>query len=527
MVGLVKEGADVGNVSVNRPARAMLFLALGLSLVSMSCGTRVEGHDMSAPVRSDTEGAAASGVSTAPAPAASAADAGQGESDTQSASGSAAVSPAVPGVRPVGAANPGRSTDVAGTNGGSVPTQTGASVPTKGPGAGAPTPTVTTGPAIAPGSGTHSPVLLATVGTLSGPVGLVLAPVLQGVQLWVKDVNARGGVNGHQINLIVYDDGADPSRHRAQVQEAVEQRHVLAFVGNAEVMTGGVSVGYQEAKGIPVVGDSGGNPWALKSPMYFTQVDQAEAFSFGIIASSAAYNTPAGRTKLGTIVCAEAAQSCEDFDRDWRKFAKSVGFEVVYQARTSLATPDFTAHCLAARNAGVQVFLNGLDKLSVSRMATACARQGYRPHHSHVGWTGQADDQKRDPNLDDLDAPSGVFPYFQSGTPATDEFQRAVRSYGGGVTLGAGLATGWTAGKLFERAAVDLPEPPTTVAILKGLWSIKHDDLGGLTKPLTFEEGKAVGPATSACWWTLLIKNGQWTSAADGKRLCREVPKLG
>src|SRR5262249_47051034 len=95
------------------------------------------------------------------------------------------------------------------------------------------------------GAGTpKSPVLLANVGTYSGPVGVSGTKILQGAQVWVQYINKQGGLNGHLVQFQVYDDGGDPARHRAQVQEAVERRHVLAFLMNVEVISGYASVEY-------------------------------------------------------------------------------------------------------------------------------------------------------------------------------------------------------------------------------------------------------------------------------------------
>jgi len=92
-------------------------------------------------------------------------------------------------------------------------------------------------------------------------------------------------------------------------------------------------------------------------------------------------------------------------------------------------------------------------------------------------------------------------PVLPDRTPASDDFQRAMREYGAGFTKEIGAAQAWAAGKLFEKAAARLPEPPTKEALLLGLWSIKNETLGGLTQPLTFNENQ---PATiRACWFTV------------------------
>lgn len=61
-----------------------------------------------------------------------------------------------------------------------------------------------------------------------------------------------------------------------------------------------------------------------------------------------------------------------------------------------------------------------------------------------------------------------------------------------------------------ERAAARLPEPPTSEAILEGLWSMKDDNLGGLTEPLTFIKDKPAVP--KACWFDVRIRERKWVS---------------
>jgi branched-chain amino acid transport system substrate-binding protein len=224
---------------------------------------------------------------------------------------------------------------------------------------------------------------------------------------------------------------------------------------------------------------------------------------------------PAGKTKLGVLTCAEA-QVCKDADRVFAAHAKAFGFNQVYRAQFSITQPDFTAECLAMRNAGVEVAQITASPSIFRNIVSACARQSYRPTYGMMLSMVDAE-QKDDANLAGAVASSVAFPYFQSGTPATDEFATAFRAYGGGVAPGLGIAQGWTGAKLLEKATARLPEPPTTTAILDGLWSIKNDDLGGLTGPLTFTADQSA-PAV-ACWFDLEMKGG-WRSPDNFTRHC-------
>jgi len=127
---------------------------------------------------------------------------------------------------------------------------------------------------------------------------------------------------------------------------------------------------------------------------------------------------------------------------------------------------------------------------------------------------------KDDPNIETYVTGVNVFPFFQSGTPATDEYQAALRKHGGGkVVAGVGTATGWVGGKLLEKVGAVLPEPPTSQAILQSLWKVKNNDLNGLTLPLTFNEGQTAPEVV--CYWPVVVQGGRWSSPTNGQRTCQ------
>jgi hypothetical protein len=114
---------------------------------------------------------------------------------------------------------------------------------------------------------------------------------------------------------------------------------------------------------------------------------------------------------------------------------------------------------------------------------------------------------------------SVAFPWFTNDTPATAEFQAAMKRYLPGVLTGGANSVGWVAAKLFERAASGMPEPPTAAAVLQGLWNVHGDDLGGLTYALDFNQGK---PTTERiCWFNVRIRQGQYEAPNGTKSHCR------
>ena len=368
-----------------------------------------------------------------------------------------------------------------------------------------------------------SPIKLGHVNTLSGPTGAVFGSILEGVQLWAKAVNARGGVNGHPVQILAADNGGDPARHKSAIQALVERHGVVAFLGNVETLSGPTGREYLEAKQIPVIGMSGGEPWAYQSPMYFPQMSVGPLLTATAYASAGTQAVPMGKEKLGIAACTEV-QLCRDFAAAASRIAPRWGFKPVYDATISLAQPDFTAECIAARNAEVETFIVAADNNTIRRVAASCARQAFTPLFSAPA-VAVLDDMKNDPNLkDNFVSATSTFPYFQNNTPATAEFADAKKKFGSQLKYSDGLSSAWAAGKIFEKAAVRIPEPPTSAAILQGLWAIKNDTFGGITAPITYNQGRPATPAF--CWFNLALQKGAWTSEGGFVQRCETTDGL-
>ena len=491
-----------------------------VALVAVGCGTRVSGEGAKstrgAPETSAPEGVGSPGFD--PAAPSNVGESGQAEAQRQTTTGGTeSASPQAAGagrseaprpaqVAPASARPPSVSSDK-----GKVEPE-GPSPASKGSGSGAVGGTAEPGPVPLK----KSPIKVGNAGTYSGVGSSTFTAYLTGIQLWVKWVNSRGGVNGHPVQFIVADDGGDPAKHKAQVQELVERHGVLAFLNNVEPLTGGATVDYVTAKRIPVIGLDGGEPWAYDSPMYFPQAPSGQQLMNSLYGSWGQQALALGKKKFAAVACTEA-QICREFYDQVEEQTKKRGLQMVYKGTASLAQPDFTAECLAARNAGAELLFFAGDATFSMRGAASCARQDFRPIFT-TGGPIPTEDMMRDPNLDGhLISNATAFPYFQDA-PSTAEFRAALARFGKGVQATFATSMSWVTGKLFEKAATQVSEPPTSQAILAGLWSIKDDDLGGLAQPLTFTQDQPASPRT--CWWNVALAGGRWTSPDNYRRTC-------
>ena len=382
------------------------------------------------------------------------------------------------------------------------------------PGPGGPNRPVSPAPAVQ-----ATPIVIGTIGTFSGPVGEVEKSMADGVAVWVKDVNSRGGVNGHLVRQVLADDGADPARHRSLVRELVERRGVQAFVYKVEAFAGLTGPDpYITEHRIPVVGTFLSYDWDYASPFYFPQASSGAEFNVASYFGPASQLLlPKGLKKLGTFTCVES-NVCEQAKDVWAKKAAEFGFELAYQAQVSLGQPDFTAECLAARNAGVQVVFFGFDDKSAGRVANSCARQSFHPAYVHT-FQAASPSMLSNPNLDGMLVGTLTFPWPATDSPARRAAHDAFRRFLPNAELLGTHMTGWVAGKLFEEGEKNLPATFTGQDLLNGLWQIRENDLGGLTHPLSFYPDR--GAQRRTCWSVVKVDKGAFVVPGSTSLQCR------
>jgi branched-chain amino acid transport system substrate-binding protein len=68
-------------------------------------------------------------------------------------------------------------------------------------------------------------------GDQSGPTVSAQSPIMHAIEAYFKMVNAAGGVNGHQLNLIEKDDGYSPANELVVVKSLISDDHVPVIIG--------------------------------------------------------------------------------------------------------------------------------------------------------------------------------------------------------------------------------------------------------------------------------------------------------
>lgn len=198
---------------------------------------------------------------------------------------------------------------------------------------------------------------------------------------------------------------------------------------------------------------------------------------------------------------------------------------VTGQAVKGVTQPDFTAQCIAARNAGAELLRVGMDFNSVRRAITSCQQQGYRPR---IITSAVADDMEKEAIWQGAIIGWMSFSPYATDTPALREFRGAMDRYAKRVGLNLEHPIGWSAGKLFQRsvalAQVAPGKPITKGDVVRGLLAMKGETLGGLTGPLTYRKGKPATPVF--CFISLTIKDKKFVAPNGPTPSCQPPPRL-
>ncbi|SDU14734.1 ABC transporter substrate-binding protein [Stappia sp. ES.058] len=92
---------------------------------------------------------------------------------------------------------------------------------------------------------------------VTGPASFLGDPEAKTLELYVDRINQDGGVNGKQLELIVYDDGGNASKARTFATRLVEDDGIVAMVGGSTTGATMAMVPVFEDAGIPFISLAG------------------------------------------------------------------------------------------------------------------------------------------------------------------------------------------------------------------------------------------------------------------------------
>ncbi len=82
------------------------------------------------------------------------------------------------------------------------------------------------------GKGSESePYVIGGIFSITGPASYLGDPERNSMEMVVQEINAKGGINGHPLKLVIYDDEGDVTKARLHAEKLIQKDKALAIVG--------------------------------------------------------------------------------------------------------------------------------------------------------------------------------------------------------------------------------------------------------------------------------------------------------
>lgn len=124
---------------------------------------------------------------------------------------------------------------------------------------------------------------------LTGPPASTYAPAMDALRIYIDGVNARGGVNGKKINLVIADDSAEPSKAAANAKKLLTQDNAALLINASLSSTYAPVVAEARNAEVPLLFASGvcpkdvyppANPGQFCTTAYAANFDSRAALAF-------------------------------------------------------------------------------------------------------------------------------------------------------------------------------------------------------------------------------------------------------
>jgi branched-chain amino acid transport system substrate-binding protein len=270
------------------------------------------------------------------------------------------------------------------------------------------------------------------------------------------------------------------------------------------------------SQGVPVIGGNSGDSPFLTNADFFTVGTQLPGVQFGQVQ----YAKDQGKNSFGTIYCAEYP-ICGESVTLANEAAKVLGVRTT-AVSYSFTAPNLTAQCLKLKNGNIEAMFQGMFAAQMVTMIQNCQAQGYNPLVINDMSSSSAQ-LLSSPAANGMVLVSTGANFADSSLPAVQQFYKVMNSSDPSIVKSSNFGLGdqqvYAGGVLFQAAAkaVDLGSSATSADVLKGLYAIKNDTLGGLTPPLTFTRGQ---PTRVDCYFLIKVSGGKYVSLGNGQPTC-------
>ena len=191
---------------------------------------------------------------------------------------------------------------------------------------------------------------------MTGRIGWIGGDCLDGAKLIIDEINAKGGLKGKKIDLVVYDSQNNPDTARTNFEKLIKKDEVVAILGPTVTTESQTVLPVAEKAKIPFIVVSGGIEVNEKIlPEYKKEGKKCYMWALSVGTqrqneAKVAWLKKKGHKKMGNI---EPLDQMGDLSgQTYKEFCQKYGLELIAQERFDDKGTDFTTQMSKIKAAG-------------------------------------------------------------------------------------------------------------------------------------------------------------------------------
>src|SRR5437016_1876126 len=358
---------------------------------------------------------------------------------------------------------------------------------------------------------TSTEIDIGGIAAKTGPLANQYGPIFDGVQAYLDQVNAAGGVNGRKIKYTAQlDDQTLPSLDVSQARALVTQDNVFAVVGVATpIFAAGKYLGQNN---IPTFGWNVNPEWS-DGPSLFGEKGSYLNFTHqGPLVAYLANRVGAQKVGVVAYTVSQSADCATGTINTFQKFAPQTGQQVVLKD-TSLpfGFTDISGDITQLKNSGAQFVGTCMDPTGNTVLSKGLQEAGLYNQVKQYSPNGydQSTLNQFAPLMEGVYCQTGFVPYAHGFTQGMDSYLDAMAKIGAPVS-DVTLA-GWINADLFVTALKQVGSNVTRQNVINTINKMTHYTAGGISPGIDWTQQHS-NPGPIDCNAFLQVQQGKFTS---------------
>lgn len=343
-------------------------------------------------------------------------------------------------------------------------------------------------------AGEEDPIRVGATASLTGRFAAQGSQQLEGLQMWVHDINARGALLGRKVKLVHYDDKSDPNTSAQLYESLIKDDQVDLLIGpySSDLTLAASSVAERYNFPMVAAGASSSTIWSRGYRNIFGIDAPARDYMNLLIASA---KEKAGLTRIALVY------ADDEFPREVaegvREQAAKHGMELVFDESYQSESTDFADLVRRMAQTNPELVIGGTYLNGSIALVREARQQQFSPK-ALAFTSGPALPEFGDALGADAEGVLGVVSWMRSGAiPMAYDFSFRYKERSG-RNAAQYAAYGYAAGQVLE-AAVRLAGSLSKDAVRQQLGDMRFRSLLGLYD--ADETGRQVGKSIFVMQW--------------------------